>query len=174
MCTVREKDSRNYRWPADAWAHGLGYLVTWDWGLGAQGYGMTSSMPSPLWESLKLSLSNKFWSTSHYRFYGNDQLWSAVSVVYKKYVSTRHVWTEEVTKQYLSLIHERNITAILDDKQQRNATIYQGFNKEILAHGQTLTQWFMSAKSEMSQSGASGNNRIHFKFCNDMDRIWLL
>lgn len=70
------------------------------------------------------------------------QLWSAVSAVYKKWsVSTRHLWTEEVTKQFLGLIRKKNITAILDDKQQRNAKIYQGLRKEMLAQGQTLAHF---------------------------------
>ena len=34
------------------------------------------------------------------------------------------MWTDEETKIFLSLIHEKNITAILDGKQQQNATIY--------------------------------------------------
>ena len=37
----------------------------------------------------------------------------------------RFVWTEEDVVAFLTLIKEKQITAILDSKQQRNASIYQ-------------------------------------------------
>ena len=40
-------------------------------------------------------------------------------------VNNRYVWTAEEVKLFLAFIEEKNLTAILDGKQQRNSTIYQ-------------------------------------------------
>ena len=42
--------------------------------------------------------------------------------------NNRHVWTAEL---FLSLIEEKNITAILDGKQ-RNSTIYQDLREAVI------------------------------------------
>ena len=49
--------------------------------------------------------------------------------------NSRYVWTDEETKVFLALIQERNVTAILDGKQQRNAIIYQDLRNEMVAKG---------------------------------------
>lgn len=39
-------------------------------------------------------------------------------------VSSRHVWTDEETEQFLDLVHERNITDVIsDDTHPRSATV---------------------------------------------------
>ncbi len=43
------------------------------------------------------------------------------------------VWTEDEIVSFLWLIKEKNITTILDSKQQRNATIYQELRAEMLS-----------------------------------------
>ncbi len=45
----------------------------------------------------------------------------------------RLVWTEDEIVSFLRLIKEKNITTILDSKQQRNATIYQELRAEMLS-----------------------------------------
>ncbi len=47
----------------------------------------------------------------------------------------RLVWTEDEIVSFLRLIKEKNITTILDSKQQRNATIYQELRAEMLSWG---------------------------------------
>ena len=42
------------------------------------------------------------------------------------------MWTAEEVKLFLALIEEKNITAILDGKQQRNSTIYQDLRESIV------------------------------------------
>ena len=47
-------------------------------------------------------------------------------------VSNRFFWTAEEVKLFLALIKEKNITAILDGKQQRNSTIFQDLRESIV------------------------------------------
>ena len=50
-------------------------------------------------------------------------------------VNTRYVWTDEEIKLFLALIQEKNLTAILDGKQQRISTIYQDPREMMLQKG---------------------------------------
>ena len=47
----------------------------------------------------------------------------------------RFVWTEEEVVAFLTLIKEKQITAILDSKQQRNTSIYQELRVEMCSWG---------------------------------------
>ena len=47
----------------------------------------------------------------------------------------RFVWTEEEVVAFLTLIREKQIIAILDSKQQRNASIYQELRMEMCSRG---------------------------------------
>ena len=47
----------------------------------------------------------------------------------------RYMWTEEETELFLQMIKEKNITAILDSKQQRNAELYKELEGEMREKG---------------------------------------
>jgi len=47
----------------------------------------------------------------------------------------RFVWTEEEVVAFLTLIKEKQITTILDSKQQRNTSIYQELRVEMCSWG---------------------------------------
>ena len=47
----------------------------------------------------------------------------------------RFVWTEEEVGAFLAVIKEKQITAILDSKQQRNASVYQEVCVEMCSRG---------------------------------------
>ena len=49
--------------------------------------------------------------------------------------NNRYVWTYEEVQLFLALIEEKNITATLDGKQQRNSTIYQHLIESTLSKG---------------------------------------
>ncbi|KAL7408291.1 hypothetical protein ABVT39_021136 [Epinephelus coioides] len=95
----------------------------------------------------------------------------------------RYVWTEEETEVFLTLIRDKNITAILDSKQQRNAGCYKELEREMRAKGfdklwhilrskwTTLKQRYLAEKRMLCKSGAGGKAKIKFKFYDSMDSI---
>nr|XP_055072690.1 uncharacterized protein LOC129452707 [Misgurnus anguillicaudatus] len=93
-------------------------------------------------------------------------------------------WTNEETRYFLNLIYERNITAILDSKNLRNAIIYQELAKEMSNNGydnkpwdvlrskwKALKQRYMFQKRQLSRSGAGGKIKGKFDFFDEMDQI---
>ena len=61
----------------------------------------------------------------------------------------RYVWTEEETETFLAIILEKNTTAILDSKQQRNAECYKEIETEMREKG-FYKPWHPSSCSEIS------------------------
>lgn len=90
---------------------------------------------------------------------------------------------EDETEFFLNLIKDKEITAILDSKQQRNATIYKdlegdmkdrGFDKpwQILrSKWKALKQKYLSEKRNLSKSGAGGKSKVKLKYFDLMDEI---
>ena len=88
--------------------------------------------------------------------------------------NNRYVWTYEEVQLFLALIEEKNITATLDGKQQRNSTIYQHLIESTLSKGydkpwnvlmskwKALRQRYMCEKRQMSRSGAGGKTKFFF------------
>ena len=65
-----------------------------------------------------------------------------------------YVWTEEETETFLAIILEKNTTAILDSKQQRNAECYKEIETEMREKGFNKP-WHPSSCSEISQDDIS-------------------
>ena len=58
----------------------------------------------------------------------------------------RYVWGDEETLFFLELIKEANVNAILNGKQQRNATVYQELQKQMMAKGFDKTWQILRSK----------------------------
>ena len=92
-------------------------------------------------------------------------------------------WTNEETRDFLNLIYEQNITAILDNKNLTNAIIYQELVKETTNKGydkpwdvlrskwKGLKQRYVSQKRELSRSGARGKIKGKFHLFDELDQI---
>lgn len=104
------------------------------------------------------------------------------NIVYST-TSTRHKWSDKETITLLNLIKDKDISAIIDGKQQRNAIIYKELEKEMLEHGfekpwdiirtkwKGLKQAYMAEKRKLSKSGAGGKGDVKVKFWKILDDI---
>ena len=66
-------------------------------------------------------------------------------------VNTRYVWTNEEIKLFLALIQLKNLTAILDGKQQRISTIYQDLREMMLLKGYDKPLHVLSKRKALKQ-----------------------
>ena len=95
----------------------------------------------------------------------------------------RYVWTEEETTLLLTVICDKNVTAIFDSKQQRNSESYKDIERELRERGfekpwqiirskwKALKQRYLAERRALHKSGASGRAKIKFKYYDIMDSI---